>query len=36
MNNAKWQRLCYRCRIILTKVDPLHVIVCARCGWVWS
>lgn len=33
---AKWQRLCYRCGAILTKPNPLDVIICARCGWTWN
>lgn len=34
--NGLWQRLCYRCKLILTKRDPAQMIVCGRCGWVWN
>ncbi len=33
---ALWQRLCFRCHLLLTKCDPLQVVVCARCGWTWG
>ena len=33
---ALWQRLCFRCHLLLTKFDPLQVVVCARCGWTWG
>lgn len=36
ITHSKWQRLCYRCRAILTKFNPLDVIICARCGWIWK
>ena len=33
---ALWQRQCFRCHLLLTKFDPLQVVVCTRCGWMWG
>ena len=36
MVNALWQRICYRCQLVMTKQNPTQTVVCVRCGWIWN